>query len=164
MSETFDILPPIFLDSFLSTFFLTFQGELALTSAAVFYDDVTLPYIVAVLAGILGIAVNYAVGYFIGLKAKPILTGDNIARYEKAQRVMNRFVIFLLPITGLSFIGNVAFLDGAFGQFINVAGNTAILFFTVMVSFFGGIFRMNFVPFLVVITVSRFVFYYLYLF
>ncbi len=165
MNATSDLLLKLFEDSFYSTFGLTFQGEMVLSNLMIFHPELaTQVYIVAVLAGVLGLIVNYAIGRALSSKLVPVLEGKNVDRFEKTKNMMNKYIIFLLPITSISFLSYMVFFDGILGHFLYVMGNSMVLMFAVALTFFGGLFRMSFVRFVLITLISRFVAYYYFVF
>jgi len=143
---------------------LVFRGEFMLTVILSFYPATLSMYLYTVIGGIAGLCANYLLGYLVAIGLVPKLDAEAQDKYNTSRVKIRNKILFLLPITALGFINAVLILDGAFGNAFNMFGSVFILLFAGIITFFCGMFKCNFWKFLIIISVSRFITYYYYMF
>ncbi len=162
MEETYSEL---FIDCLLAALIFPFQGELFLPAMMVFaenYNNNSI-FLYAAGGGILGLTLNYAVGYaIISLSRKRSwFDGDMHERYEKGRGVFLKYLVWLLILSGIGFSSDFYNGDNLLGKVLNAYGSIIFALLGGIFTLTAGIFRTPIYIFLPLIIISKASYYYL---
>ncbi len=136
-------------DSFLAALIYPFQGDLILAMMAEFggYSP-ALMLTVASVAGVAGFIVNWAIGRSLIeiIRREPIYRGDLKSSFEKSSAVFNKNFSWMLLLSGF----------GTTYVPLGIGLEFFLEFFAAPLTIIAGILRMNFLKFLLFVTIAKF--------